>query len=248
MTAGFITGAAWTAEENERLRAAYAAGGIDAAAAALPHRSVGAIYHRTQRMRIASRRRRWTARDDSRLRRLWSGELDLKGIAASLGRSAATTYWRAQKLGLPLGVPAGWEYLHRAAERCGFGTGQLRTILRAAGVTIRPLLARPSKRRGKRKGARRSFSMVWPADVDIAVADWLAREPIERAAKRAGVASETLRRRLKALGEQAPKARKHRWLVSAEQTERALGAKLVRSRAQRGRYAGASFVPAEASA
>ena len=243
MNQGFIKGSPWTAEENALLASAYAAGGIAAATAALPHRSVAAIYHRTQRAQLACRRRRWTAQDDARLRSLWSGDATLREVARGLGRSEATTYWRAQKIGLPLGVPAGWEYLHHAAKRTGYTSSQLRAILSDAGAPVRQILARPSKRRGKARGRgrRRFYGMVWPADVDIAVADWLARDTIEGQAKRAGVSSETLRRRLKAIGEQAPK-RKHRWRVTDEQAERALGAKLVRARRERGRYAGAAFV------
>lgn len=118
----------WSADEDRVLRHAYADGGIEAAQAALPERSACAIYRRAERLGI-SRRRRWTEADDQRLRKFWDGELSLREIAKRLQRTEATTYWRAQKLGLPLGCPDGWEYLTHAAQRTGYATKQLRPIL-----------------------------------------------------------------------------------------------------------------------
>jgi len=68
---------------------------------------------------------------------------------------------------------------------------------------------------------------VWADDVDEAIASHLGKETLEMAAKRRGVVSETLRRRLRALGIKPPKFH-HRWLVTDEQVERALSLVLVR--------------------
>lgn len=241
MPGSCIKGELWTAAELRLLTVCYQYGGIAAARAALPHRSVASLYHKTYRARLAQRRRRWAALDDAKLRKLWSGELSLADIARALGRSEITTYWRAGKIGLPRGVQPGWEYLSAAAERTGYGTTQLRAILKAAGVALRPVIARPSQRRGKRKGRRKTFHMVWAEDVTLAVADRLERETVQMASQRVGVSSETLRRRLRALGVKPPRKKKARWLVSEEQVARALAAKLVRTRRERGRYSGARF-------
>lgn len=241
---------AWTPAEEETLRAAYARGGIKAARRALPHRSESSICHRAERMGV-QRRRRWTAADDDRLRRLWTGRDTLGKIAKTLGRSRRTTYWRAQKLGLTLGVPAGFEYLHASAKRTGFEVSQLRRILRKARVRIRPTLARPSKRRGndkdpqpgEKRPKRNRFWMVRPEEVDPAVLDWLKRETVEQHAKRLGVARLTLQRRLEALGGKRPSGKRH-WRITDEEARRAFEARLVRSRVERGRYSGARFVEA----
>jgi hypothetical protein len=212
----------WTPAEDEGLRAAYSRGGIAAAMEALPGRSQLALYRRAQRLGVY-RRTRWTQADDARLRKLWDGASPLREIARALGRSELTTYWRAQKLGLPLGCPAGHEYISNAARRTGYDTGQLRMILRWAGVEIRRALTRPGKRRGK-PGAGRLTWYVATGDVDIAVEQWLETEPLESAARRAGMCAETLARRLAAIGITKPaKLGKRHWRVHPDDVERALG-------------------------
>lgn len=238
MTHASLLSPPWTDAEDATVRAHYGAGGAAGVQALLPHRSIASIHHRARRV-DSLRRRRWSAADDDRLRRLWTGDSPLPEIARILKRTPRTTYWRAQKLKLPLGVPPGFEYLHAAAKRTGFGTGQLRRILAAARVSVRRVLARPSEPRGKRGGARNTCGMVWPSDVDIAVADWLQRETVEQLAKRHGVARETLSKRLRALGGKRPRGKKH-WRVTDEEAARALSARLVRTR-ERGRYSGAHY-------
>jgi AraC-like DNA-binding protein len=210
----------WTPAEDRALRRAYSEGGLVAARAALPRRSDDAIFRRAQRLGV-TRRRRWTAEDDRRLRVLWSGEWTLRSIAAQLHRTELTTYWRAQKLGLSLGCPPGWERISHAAARCGYGTGQLRAILRWAEVDIQRAITRPTKRRGKKTSGGLS-RIVWPADVDLAVERWHETEPLEAAARRVGMCAGTLARRLAAIGVHKPAAGKARWRVSEEAVRAAL--------------------------
>ena len=207
----------WTAAEDDCLREAYLQGGIDLARRALPGRSVVSLYHRARRLGL-SRRRRWTRGDDLTLEALWGEGLRLTGIAKALGRTPATVYWRAQKLGLPLGVPDGFEYLSKAAERTGFTTGQLARLMRAAGKKIRTALARTAA-----LPASRRMHFVWPEDVDAAVAAWARTETPQEAARRLGIDPDALRRRLARIGiENKPGTRK-RLRVTDEQIARANG-------------------------
>jgi AraC-like DNA-binding protein len=237
----------WTDSEDAIVREHYAADGVRGVQALLPARSAASIHHRARRLN-SLRRRRWTAADDAKLRSLWTGELCVREIASAIGRSAATTYWRAQQIGLPLGVPDGWEYLTTSAERVGFCVSQLRRILAAAQVPVRPVLARPSEARGRKarlagkRMQRHRYGMVWPADVDAAVQDWLECDTVEKHAERLGVSRETLSRRLRALGGVKPGGKRH-WRVTDAEARAALEAKLVRTR-ERGLYVGAHYAEA----
>lgn len=244
----------WTAEEDATLRAAYANGGIDAALAALPHRGRNSLYHRARRLKVF-RRRRWTPEDDAHLRRLWNAELDLDDIAARLGRTPLTTYWRAQKIGLPLGVPDGWELITTAADRTGYATTQLRQILRAAGATIRRALTEPAHHAKKQKKTNkrgRPRFIVARGEVDVAIEAWHATEPVHAAARRLGMHGSTLMAKLRIagverrrpVGKPCKNARPH-WRVSAEDIERALAyvpPKRVRRRGPRGWFVQGSMV------
>jgi hypothetical protein len=240
------TYAEWTAADDATLREAYSTGGILAAREALPARGPSAIYHRAQRLKVV-RRRRWTAQDDTRLRLLWDGGNTVEEVAESLGRTVITTYWRAQVLGLPLGVPDGWESISDAAKRTGYGTGQLRRILRHSGVTIRRALSapgRPKRGKGKSKKKIRLRYIVFPGEVDVAMDTWHATEPAEAAAARLGISGETLRRRLVLAGVKrrrppGPPTR-HHWRVTAEEVAKAMAyqhPKKVRSRGYHGYFA-----------
>lgn len=222
----------WSPAEDSTLRVAYLTGGIAAAKAELPGRSPQALYHRAQRLMVL-RRRRWTPDDDARLRSLWDGELALPAIAARLGRTEITTYWRAQKIRLPLGCPAGYEYLSKAARRTGYDTGQLHRVLSAADATVKRALVAPCrKRKGKSTSPLRLHWIVFSAEVDVAVEAWHETEPVQAAAARVGVCGETLTRRLRALGFKKPvhssgpgrpKAKRH-WRVRPEEVEAAMRA------------------------
>ncbi len=207
----------FTRAEDRALRRAYAAGGIAAALAACPSRSRSSILHRAQRLGVR-RRRRWTWRDDDRLRDLW-GEHTVAQIARALERTELTVYWRAQTLGLGLGCPQGFEYLSHAAARTGYATGQLRRILRWAGVGVRPACTRLGPR-------RRPTHIVDPDDVDDAVARWHATETIEAAARRHDLSAEAMIACLEAAGVQIrvvrpehrlrPGGRLHRRVTTAD--------------------------------
>jgi hypothetical protein len=193
----------WTPEQDRVLVAAYAAGGVKAAAAALPERSESSIFHRARRLRV-TRRRRWTPGDDLTLEVLWGEGLRLSGIAKHLGRTTLTVYWRAQKIGLPLGVPDGFEHLSTAAKRAGFAPEALRLMLRRAGKKVRSSLSRPT---GPRSWHRQ---IVDSRDVDEVVARHLATETPAAAARRLGINPDRLRARLAQIGVQnAPGTRAH---------------------------------------
>lgn len=174
----------WTLAEDAKLKEAYSCNGIDGALSMLPKRSQSSIFHRAQRLGL-KRRRRWTPVDDRHLSSLW-GTQSLGWIARHLNRTAVTTYWRAQKIGLPLGCPQGHEYLHHAAKRTGYDTKTLREILKAKGVRLWLSMARPNA--GKYR-----FHTVDPIDVDDAVKAWLEIEVVHSAAEARGLVGETLR-------------------------------------------------------
>lgn len=179
----------WSAAEIAFLREHYVKLGAHRSAEKLG-RSLASVMHKAGRIGLSTHRR-WTADDDQELAALW-GTMQLGHIAKAIGRTKATTYWRARKLGLKCGATRGLEYLTAAAERTGYCTTQLRAILKCAGVKPLATASRPTK-------ARRHYHMVDPFDVDEAVSRWLKTEPIESAARRHGIAGETL----------------HRWLLEA---------------------------------
>ncbi|HMI91578.1 MAG TPA: hypothetical protein VK509_09460 [Polyangiales bacterium] len=220
MLSGVVSGRqAWTSAEDAALQEAYAAGGVRSARAALPHRTNWSIFRRAQRLCVV-RSKSWTKRDDAKLRTLWDGCSTIDEIAAALGRRKHGVYRRAQEVGLTSALPAGWEYLTVAAKRTGYSVQQLRALLLRADVEIRPTISRPSPTRGrKRKGF--SQHMVWPSDVDTAIAERVGLEAMATAARRVGVPGYVLHDRLLAVGVPKPK-RKKRWLVSDEQVQRAM--------------------------
>lgn len=207
----------WTAVDDARLADVYGVGGIAAAQAAFPERTVTSLYHRARRLGL-SRRRRWTPGDDLTLEALWGEGLRLSAIAKHIGRTPTTTYWRAQKLGLPLGCPDGFEYLSHAAARTGFCTSQLWPILRAHGVKVRAALARTAAQPRSRR-----FHFVAPEDVDRAVAAHLATETPEEAARRLGINGDRLRVRLARLGIANEPGTKKRLRITEAQLQAANG-------------------------
>jgi len=221
--------AAWTDQDDQALRASWGPGGIAAARAALPDRSVVALCHRARRLGL-SRRRRWTPKDDAQLRALWNGDHDLEQIAARCGRSPATTYWRAQKIGLPLGCPDGWEHVTTACRRTGYDLSQLRRLLAADGATVRVAITK----RDVRNGQTRRTHIVPIREVDAAVAAWVEEEPVHVAARRLGLGGEALARRLRALGLEKPRRGKAHWRVTQEQAEAAAAIPVVTGNTRRG--------------
>ncbi len=208
-------GAAWTPAEDAVLRECYVAEG-PVRVVELLGRSLSSVQHRAARLGLW-RRRRWTANDDRRLVVLW-GERSLAAVARALDRTEATTYWRAQKLGLPLGIQPGHETLTEAAERTGFSADTLRGILRWAGVRRSRTMSRPEA------GIRYARQMLEPIDVDDAVAAWMACEVVNDAANRRGMLGDTLGRWLLESGLPVPPKPpcKRRWRVPTELIERAI--------------------------
>lgn len=171
MNRGARTGLLWTPAEDSIIRDLGKKLEAKEIAARLTGRSEMAVFHRLRKLGL-QKRRRWTARDDRRLCVLW-GE-PIRTVAKELGRSICTTYWRAQKLGLPLGVPEGGERLSRAADRSGYAVKTLRVILKWAGVPILRSLCRRALK------TKRGTHWVDSDLVDAAVAKWVATDPQER--------------------------------------------------------------------
>jgi hypothetical protein len=202
----------WSPAEDARLRAALAVGDAKSASAVLG-RSLAAVFHRMRRLGI-KKRRRWTRADESTLLLMWGKPIGR--IAKELDRTVITVYWRAQKLGLGLGCPNGYEYLSEAARRCGYCTGQLRRILSYARVPLRRAMTR--------RDSTRDTHIVEPELVDRAVAKWLETEPLEAAARRHGMRGEQLERILRASGTALPPkpGRKRHWRVPSVKVDMAV--------------------------
>lgn len=206
----------WTPAEDDVLRRLYQTrGGVAACRSALPHRTISAIHERARkRLKLSATRPRWTAAEDERLRFLWGDGNTLEQIAESLGRPWRGVYYHAQMLGLPLGCPQGFEYFTVAAERVGLSRSTLARVLKQHKVRMYPAL-------GVGTGAHRQ-RVVDIGDVDAAVEDYLAREPVQTAARRVGVNGQRLRRRLRRIGVTTTR-HKHTLRVTDEQVRLALG-------------------------
>lgn len=219
----------WAPAEVATLRRLYPTTDARELAAKLD-RSTRSVQQKAKALRVL-KKRRWTATDDAQLRELWS-ELTLPALARRIGRTQATTYWRAQKLGLELGVTQGREYLTTAATRTGFETATLRKILSWAGVKLFPVMGRPT-------GARRHYHQVDAFDVDAAVEAWLETEPLACAAERRSIGADQLRYWLGLAGIRQPSKRKAKahWRVKTADADRVVATfqklRSVRSEAMR---------------
>lgn len=215
---GALLGVPWTKAELATLRIAYVSGGIFAARAALPNRTTQAIYRCAQRLKL-SRRRRWSPADDRELRALWGdGTIRVDRIAKRIGRSPATTYWRAQKLHLALGAIQGREHISVAARRLGFGTSQIRMILRWAGVRIDRALSRPTRSKKFRTWT------VDQHDATTAVERWMKSETVHAAAARLGVLDDTLKAWVCEAGHAPPRRYRAHWRLMPETFDAAVAA------------------------
>jgi len=147
-----------------------------------------------------TRSRPWSEADLFTLAALWgSPGLSLAALARRFSRTPYAVYVAAGRAGLARGVPEGWESIAAAAGRTGYTVATLRRVLAAAGVRTSTAWGNP---RAPRTGAPKRA--VRPADVDRAVAAWLARETVEEAARRVGVVPVTLRRWLRLSGCRGP--------------------------------------------
>ena len=212
-------GAAWTAAEDDVIRALYNSGGVRACVAALSGRSRASVMKRAAKLGLANRRR-WTDLDDAQLRRLWSSGFTLPTIAQRLQRTEQATYWRSQRLGLQAGVPQGCEGLSAAGVRTGFATSQLWRICAWAGLDVHRTLSRASKPRGrlKHKHAFRHY-YVDPFDLDEAIAAWHRTETVHAAARARGLNGEALRAWLLEAGLRPPVKGVH-WRVETTVIDR----------------------------
>lgn len=209
----------WSIGEETILRMRYEEDGAAVLGKRLG-RSWRAVFAHATRLGIPRRKRRWTDYDTHRLGMLWETTLTLSAIAKKLERTEKTTYWKAQQLGLPLGMPDGYEYLSAAAARTGYETSQLRRILEAGAVKLYTVRARPE---GKRRSRHQHY--VDAFDVDEAVTKWLERETVESAARRLSMVGETLRQWLRDAGHKPPEHKRAQWrlpsaVIDAVVTER----------------------------
>lgn len=169
----------WTPEEDALLRQAYAAngGGEPSAVKRLPGRSLEGIRSRAVKLKL-TRMRWWTAEDLERLKSMWGLE-PVEEIARVLRRNRNAVVWRANQLGLQIGIPDGWESMSSASERTGYPLPCLRTILRWSEVRIVKQFTRYTK-------GKIPKCIVEISEVDYAVHEWHETETVAEAAERIG--------------------------------------------------------------
>lgn len=211
-------GPAWSAEEDDLLRARYVSDGAAACAGALAGRTRGAVMHRAQRLGLMTHRR-WTMADDARLRQQWGIGLSVEAVAKRIGRTPKATYQRAKVIGLPLGLQPGYERWTEAAKRTGYCTTQLWRICRWAGVEVHRAMSRPSKPRGRRKAHASRHHFVDSFELDEAIERWHRTEAVHSAARARGLVGDTLRRWLHDAGLTPPDSKRH-WRVDTEVIDR----------------------------
>lgn len=185
----------WTPTDDALLRDRYGREGASATLCAQLGRTATAVRQRARVIGLPHVRRPWTPAEDARLRRLWTGTESLAQIARRLGRTRIGIYERSRVLGLRTGAAPGHELLTAAAARTGYEVGTLRRILSLAGVHLhRARVVDETRQR------RRPHWYVEPFDCDEAVAAWHRTETMGGAARRRGIAPETLRRWLHEAG------------------------------------------------
>ncbi|HVZ89601.1 MAG TPA: hypothetical protein VHG72_21750 [Polyangia bacterium] len=202
---GTVRTGKWSPEEDAILRENYQKIGAARTAVVLG-RTLHSVHRRAQNLKIYTHAR-WTPKDDRRLSLLW-GEFPLAKISEEMHRTPAALYQRSKEIGLTRGIQPDVEHITSAADRTGFSREALRGVLRWAHVYAR----RPMTRT---QGAGSRLLGYDPADVDDAVADWMAAEYVDEAARGMGIHGSTLARWLEEAGERRP-ARKRRWRVSKE--------------------------------
>jgi hypothetical protein len=186
----------WTPQEDALVRWLYPRRSKHGALArALPHRTWEAIALRAGKLGAGRWRRKWTADEDRVLVREW-GEVTQRVLRAKLrGRTWGAIVERAGDLGLPMGVPQGWETLTAAARRLGYATATLRALLARRGITTKRWVGR---------GGTRPFTIVEATCATEAVEAELEErrriETIADAARARGVGEQNLRRALLLMG------------------------------------------------
>lgn len=214
------------AEQDTFLRENYAAKGAPWCAAKL-QLTIRQVYRRQKALGLY-RKRRWNAHDDDRLRFLW-GTHTIEAIAKQLGRTEATVYWRAQRLGLGLGCPRGCVYLTQLGRESGFDPATLRRVLEWANVPVKRALTRPGAQSRGTPGLGRQTFFVNHAEGIEAVERWLAAEYVGSAAKVRGMSDCTLRRWLVDDGRASPPPARKAWRVPTELIDEVVSARRRRS-------------------
>lgn len=159
-------------DDDKVLRRVYSTGGLEAACAALPHRTQSAILNRAWHLRI-TRKPRITRDERNAVCRMWHRRSP-ETIARKLGISRWRLALIASKEGLR-SIPRECETMQHAADRSGYPVATLWRILRWHGSYIRS--ARSPQPRERGTGARTStWHYVDPDHVDAAVAAWIASE------------------------------------------------------------------------
>lgn len=204
----------WTPAELEILRGSYVERGR-AYVAAATGRSVASVCAKAARLGLA-RKPRWTDLENQQLRNWWGVE-SLHAIAMRLGRTRIAVFRQGvYELGLRRGVQDGQESLKAAARRTGYAIATLRRILDAAGVK----LSRPTSEPKCRRKARWAVDV---AEVDEAVAAWLATETVFGAARVRGIGDDALRALLKRTPGVPPKPEGRKaWRIPSAVIDRAL--------------------------
>lgn len=123
----------------------------------------------------------WKPEEDEKLRQVWDSDLSLQEISQVLNRSRKAVYWRAANLGLGVGCYPSYEMVPDAAKRTGFVWETMKRIIAWSGLVGRPC-----------RSLTKSYRCYNPTEIDQAVKNWMATEPLGTAAKRHNIARSTL--------------------------------------------------------
>jgi hypothetical protein len=175
-----VSGRPWTREEEDILRAKYPrCRHARELRRHLPGRTAVAIQEHGRRVLGLRTRRRWTNPERAALRKLWH-DVGQRALRERLGGRPWTEIRReAKRLGLPMGIPQGYEFLTAAAERTGFSRSTLERMLAWAGVQVH-------RHYGWTGPVKFRQRYVEPEAVDEAVAKWLKTETPTALARRLG--------------------------------------------------------------
>lgn len=204
----------WSPKEDEEARAAVAAHVPIEEIARRLSRTYHSVANRLSKLNVWQRKR-WTAKDDAVLIRLWNEGEFLVEICRRLGRNPEHPEGvcrRARVLGLPSSVPPGHEFVTRAARRTGYCVETLWRIIQWAGVVTRPVR---TPHPGRRVGHRKYY--VDPYDVDVAIERWMKAESPTEGAARWGISPTTLAKWLVDAGICTPcvPGKRHVWHIDA---------------------------------
>jgi len=189
---------AWSALEDEIIKAADRAGLPATTLARRLRRPVAQVRARRRQLNVARPQgRRYTAADDARLRAGWASDGDIDTLARELGRSPDALRVHAKQLGLHRPAPRRrWHAHEDALVRDGYTDGLTCAEIAAAlpGRTVIAVAARA------RKLGLVTYARRWPPQDDVRLAGILAFHSIDEAAELLGRTPEAIRRRTGKLG------------------------------------------------